>query len=126
MDNKFEYNYEAPTSEERKEIENIRNRYVENNLGSDKLNRIRKLDSLVNNTPMILALSLGVIGSLIFGLGMTFFLYWTESFFWGFPFAIIGTIMMIISYPIYKRVHKKLKDKYKEEIIKLSNSLLEE
>ena len=126
MDNKFEYNYEAPTSEERKEIESIRNRYVENNLGSDKLNRIRKLDSLVNNTPMILALSLGVIGSLIFGLGMTFFLYWTESFFLGFPFAIIGIIMMVISYPIYKRVHKKLKDKYKEEIIELSNSLLEE
>ncbi len=126
MDNKFEYNYEAPTSKEREEIESIRNRYVENNLGSDKLNRIRKLDSLVNNTPMIIALSLGVIGSLIFGLGMTFFLYWTESFFWGFPFAIIGTIMMVISYPIYKRVHKELKDKYKEEIIELSNSLLEE
>lgn len=126
MDNKFEYNYEAPTSEERKEIESIRNRYVENNLGSDKLNRIRKLDSLVNNTPMILALSLGVIGSLMFGLGMTFFLYWIEFFFCGFPFAIIGIIMMVISYPIYKRVHKKLKDKYKEEIIELSNSLLEE
>lgn len=109
---------------EKKYVEKTLKNYEEK--GFTKLDELKNLDKLAKRRATVFAYVFGVIGTLILGLGMTFFLYWTESFFWGFPFAIIGTIMMVISYPIYKRVHKKLKDKYKEEIIELSNSLLEE
>lgn len=121
--NDFEYRYVAPTATERREIENIKNSYMPKEETQTKLMLIRKLDSKVRNIPTIVSLILGVIGILMFGLGLTFILEW-KIFVWGVIIGVLGVIPMAISYPIYLKTKKCLKNKYSEEIIKLSDELL--
>ncbi|MFQ6772860.1 MAG: hypothetical protein ACLRFG_00080, partial [Clostridia bacterium] len=80
--NDFEYNYVAPTSEERKEIESIRNAYIKPTASSGKLEKLRRLDFKVKNTPIIVALVMGVVGILTFGVGLTMMLEW-NIILWG-------------------------------------------
>ena len=121
--NDFEFNYVAPTTEERKEIESIKNHYVAQSNGSNKLNELRKLDSKVKNTPQILALVFGVVGTLVFGLGLSMVLEWNITI-WGCIVSSLGFIPTILAYPIYKLSYSKLKKKYSAKIIKLSEELL--
>ena len=72
---------------------------------------------------MILGLSFGIIGSLIFGLGLTCVLEW-EKIVLGIIISCIGLIIISVAYPIYNIIYKHLKNKYSERIIKLSNELL--
>jgi len=125
MKDKFEYNYTAPTVNERKEIESIRNQYLPKDNYNLTLEKLRKLDNKVKQTPLIYGLTFGVIGLLLFGLAMSFFLEITNLWYLGIPSAIIGVIIMALAYPVYNKVYTKLKNKYKDEIIKLSNELLE-
>lgn len=126
MSEKFEYKYEAPSVEERKEIENIRGQYLPKDKTMSKLERLRYLDQKVKTFPYILSLSLGVIGLLLFGVCMCFFLEWFKYWYIGIPFGILGTIMIIVAYPAYLKSLAKMKARYGEEIIALSNELLNE
>lgn len=126
MSNKFEYNYTAPTIEERKEIDRIRNQYLPHDKTMNKMERLRYLDNKVKTIPMILSLSFGVIGLLLFGTGLTFFLEWSSYWYIGIPFGIIGVVLIALAYPIYKKILTKQKSKYSAEIIELSNELLKE
>lgn len=72
MGNKeFNYTYKAPTEEERREIESIKRQYEEPKIEEGKLERLRKLNNYVNGQATALALVSGVLGLLIFGLGLT-------------------------------------------------------
>lgn len=126
MSKKFEYKYSAPTMEERKEIDSIRSQYLPKEQVMTKIERLRYLDNKVKNTPLVWSLSFGVVGALIFGLGLTFYLEWTSFWYVGIPFSIIGLILAIIAYPLYKKMLEKYKSKYGKEIIELSNELLDE
>ena len=119
-DNDFKFNYKAPTTAERREIEGIRNSYLK---PSDKLALLRKLDGKVKNLPMVIALTLGTIGLFVFGLGVTMVLEW-GLLVWGIIVGVFGLPFMIIAYPIYNIMVRYLKDKYSEEILKLSEELL--
>lgn len=127
MKEKFEYKYNAPSMEERKEIDNIRNQYLPKEEVS-KFELLKRLHRKVNETPIIVGLSLGIIGTLLFGTGLSFFLVEEFASFWfvGIPFSILGIVGIAFAYPIYKKIHNKLKEKHKEEIINLSNELLNE
>ena len=124
MSDKFKFEYNAPTEKERKEIESIRNQYLPKDEKNRKFEELKQLDHKVKNIPIIFAISLGVIGTLIFGLGLTFFLEWIELFVFGIPCAIVGLILVILAYPLYVKISIKLKNKYRDEIINLSNELL--
>ena len=122
--NDFEYKYIAPTNEERKEIESIKNSYLTQSSFTDsKLNKLRKLDSKVKNIPVIISLVLGVVGTLILGLGMSMVLEW-NLILWGIIVGAVGVVPTICAYPAHKFWSKKLKKKYSAEIINLSNELL--
>jgi len=122
--NDFEYKYVAPTNEERKEIENIKNSYLTQSSFTDsKLNKLRKLDGKVKNIPVIISLVLGIVGTLIFGLGMSMALEWNLTL-WGIIVSAVGFVPTICAYPAYKFWSKNLKKKYSAEIINLSNELL--
>ena len=120
--NDFEYSYSAPTAEERKEIESIKNNYTKTST-STKLEKLRKLDNKVKQTPTILALVIGIIGTLVFGLGMAMVLEWSLIVF-GVFIGVIGFIVLILAYPIYNKISTGLTNKYKDEILKLSDELL--
>ncbi len=125
MSNQFNFKYTAPTEEERKEIDSIRSRYAPKTQKEDKLERLRRLDELVKSVPTVWALVLGVLGVLIFGLGLAMILEW-NIYVWGIAVMVIGSVPMAIAYPVYKKLLTKYKDRYGEEILRLSEELLNE
>ena len=74
MAEKFEYNYSAPTTQERKEIESIRSKYLPKEKVDSKIERIKYLDNKISNTKIIFSLTFGIISLLLFGTGLSFFL----------------------------------------------------
>lgn len=124
MKEKFEYKYESPTIEEKKEIESIRKQYLPKESCQSKIEQLKELDKKVKNIPTILGLSCGIFGVLLFGLGMSFFLEIVEYWYLGIPSSILGTIVMLLSYPVYNSVHSKLRNKYGQKIIELSDEIL--
>lgn len=122
-ENHFEYSYSAPTSEERKEIESIRNNYIKKDNINEKLDRLRKIDGKVRETPGLISLIIGISGILIFGLGLAMILEW-KILAWGIVVSVVGVAAMFIAYPIYIKLDKRMRDKYLDEILKLSDELL--
>ena len=120
--NKFKYTFSSPTEDERKEIESIKKQYSPSNQQS-KLERLRKLDKKVKNVPIIISLLLGIIGTLIFGLGITMVLEW-NLLWWGVGVALVGIIPIASAYFVYNLVFTRLKNNYSEEILTLSEELL--
>ena len=125
MSNQFNYKYTAPTEEERKESASIRRQYVQQEHTETKIERLRRLDALVKNAATIWSLCLGIGGCLIFGLGLTMILEW-NLIRWGVILCAVGAIPMGIAYPVYKAVLKKYKNRHGEEILRLSEELLNE
>ena len=125
MNNQFNFKYTAPSQEERKEIDSIRRQYAPQEKTETKLERLRRLDGLVKNTAIIWSLVLGVVGTLVLGLGLTMILEWS-IWLWGIVLMVIGSVPMAIAYPIYNKLLKKGKTKYGDEILRLSEELLNE
>ena len=125
MNDQFNFKYTAPTEEERKEIDSIRRQYAPQEKTESKIERLRRLDALVKNTAIIWSLVLGVVGTLILGLGLTMILEW-NIWLWGIVLMAVGSIPIALAYPVYKRVLKKYKNRYGEEILRLSEELLNE
>ena len=125
MNNQFNFKYTAPSQEERKEIDSIRRQYVPQEKTETKIEKLRRLDALVKSVPTIWSLVLGVVGTLVLGLGLTMILEW-NMWLWGIILMAVGSIPMAIAYPIYKGVLKKYKNRYGEEILRLSEELLNE
>lgn len=123
-DGKFKYGYNAPTKEERREIEDVRRRYRESE-EQNGLERLRKLDAAVKNPPVVWGLTLGIIGVLIFGTGLTMVLEWSMLL-CGVVVMFSGCVLMAAAYPVYNVVYASKKKKYSEEILKLSDELLGE
>lgn len=119
---KFEYTYAAPTESERREIESIRKAYLPDEAG-EKLRRLRKLNARVRNTAMSVSLSLGVVGLLLFGAGMSLTLSF-GSYAAGIALAALGIVPIALAYPVFNRLLRRGKKKYGAEILRLSEELL--
>ena len=124
-ENKFEYSYSAPTEEERREIEDIKKQYAPSETKEDSLTRLRHLNKKVNNPPKIFAYCFGIARLLILGLGMTMVLEWS-LYIWGSVVGAIGSALMCITHLIYKALLNRRKKLYGQDIIDLSNDLLNE
>lgn len=122
-DGKFQYRYEAPTEEERREILSIRSNYLAEEKNVGKLERLRLLDRKVRSSATAASIGLGVVGCLIFGLGMALTLEW-ELFAAGIATSAAGCIPIAAAYSVYRLVLEKNKKKYGAEILKLSDELL--
>ncbi len=122
-ENKFEFSYTAPTERERKEAESLRKKYLPKEEDTNAMEKLRALDKKVQTIPRIWALALGIVGTLIFGTGLTMILEW-ELLLWGAVVSVVGLIPLGLAYPVYKRRLKKLTDKHREEILALSEGIL--
>lgn len=125
MGNKFRIDYDG-NDEIKKEVESIKNAYLEKSKMQKELEELRKIDFKVNNIPLVVSLSFGIIGVLLFGLSMSIFLEFKKGYVWGIISAILGVIMIILAYPIYNLILKRLKNKYKDKIFELSDKILKE
>lgn len=119
----FKYTYRAPTIDERKEVESIRKQYLPETKQEQNISKLIKLDRKVKTVPQVIALTIGIVGILVFGLGLTMVLEWNLTIF-GVIVGIVGAVFMSVNYFIYKAIYNKFKNKYGEEIIKLSEEIL--
>ena len=118
--NTFNYNYSAARN---KEVESIRNKYMPRE--ESKLERLKKLDSRVQGGGMIESLSIGIIGALVFGVGLCFFLDVFAGAAWlSALFMILGTLIMIPAYPVYRKVARKTTAELTPEILRLSEEII--
>lgn len=121
----FRYTYSAPTESERREIEDIQKQYAPADPADDKMARMRRLNARVRNISVSAAISLGIVGLLLFGAGMSLTLSW-GYYLAGILTSVAGIAVMAAANPVYKAVLKKCKNKYGEEILRLTRELLNE
>lgn len=122
--NQFTYSYQSLSIDEQKDVRNIRNRYLKKDKIEEKKIKLQKLDKRVKHLPIVILSISIVIGTLIFGTGLAYILTF-EKLEIGVPISIIGIVVIVLSFFIKKMVQKKLKYKYKDEIIALANEILE-
>lgn len=122
MDNetKFEYTYSSKVNEE---VEHIKKKYLPKD--EDKLEQLRKLDRSAERPGMIVAITVGMIGILVFGTGMSLSLVWTETkLVLGIVVSLVGAVLMGAALPLNKIITKRQRAKIAPQIIALSEELL--
>lgn len=119
----FNFKYSAPTEHERREIEDIRRQYINEESSESPEERLFRLHNRVTGSATAFGLCFGVIGTLIFGAGLAAILEWS-LWLLGIPACIVGAVTAAIAYPIYRHVLSKNRAKYSAEIIKLSDEIL--
>lgn len=125
---RFVYTYTAPTAEERREIEGIRSRYSGPGAAEQKLEYVRRLDRRVRSLPNALAVTLGVVGILVFGGGLALCLEgaFAGAVAAGAVIAAFGAVLMACAKPVHSVLFKRMKAKYGDTIVKLTSELLGE
>lgn len=116
----FRYTYSA---KEQEEIKKIREKYIPKE--ENKMEQLRRLDQEVTRKGTSYSILIGVIGSLLLGLGMSCIMVWQGI--WFIPGIIIGVIGMAIvatAYPVYNIVTKREREKIAPEIIRLTEELI--
>ncbi len=117
----FEYTYSAP---EQDEIRRLREKYSPKDEREQKLQRLRSLDASVGRKAATVSIVLGVIGTLVLGIGMCCCLVWTELFLVGIPVGLAGIAGIALAYPVYKRTEEKERLRIAPEILRLTDELL--
>ena len=116
----FVYRYSA---KQNKEIEEIRKKYLPKE--ESPIDTLRKLDRSVQNAGMIESLSIGIIGCLIFGIGMCFgFEVFAGASWLAVLFCLIGALVMLPAYPIYRLLARKTKERLSPKILSLSEEII--
>ena len=116
----FNYNYSAARN---KEVESIRRKYMPSE--ESRLERLKGLDLRVQTAGMIEGLCLGTVGALVFGLGMCFFLDVFAGASWlALLLMLLGTVIMLPAYPIYRRVAQRTRAELTPEILRLSEEII--
>lgn len=119
MDAVFSYNYSA---EQNREVQEIRKRYMPKE--ESKLEELKRLDRKVQSSGQARAISIGIIGALIFGTGMCFALgALGSSMLLGITIGLLGVLVMLPAYPVYLKCRSKAKAAHQERILELAAEL---
>lgn len=119
----FEYNYSAS---EHQEIRRIKEKYQPEKKETNKFELLKKLDKDAEKPGTIVSLILGVIGTLVLGVGMCCTMVWNSSviiFVSGIVVGIAGIAMVSFAYPVYKKITLKRREKIAPQIIALASEL---
>ncbi len=117
----FEYTYSAP---EQEEIRRIREKYMPKDEREQKLEQLRRLDASVTEKATALSLALGILSTLVMGVGMCCCLVWTEYFVLGIVVGCTGIGGIAAAYPVYKRTAEKERQRVAPEILRLTEELM--
>lgn len=119
---KYSYSYSA---QENKEIKRIREKYTEPSERETKLEQLHRLDESVTKSAQAVSLTVGILGALILGFGMSCIMVWSEKMFVpGIIFGIIGIVISVLAYPIYKIKAEKKRKEIAPLILKLTDELI--
>jgi hypothetical protein len=108
----------------------IRTQYVEKE--STELDALRTLDTKVKRPANTFAYIFGSIGAIVMGCGMSLIMtdiakiigLGGNTIVLGTVIGIVGMLIAVINYPIYKAMLKSRKSKYAAEIITLSDKII--
>ena len=123
----FRYTYSAKQQEE---INKIRDKYITPE--EDKMEQLRRLDQSVTKKAGMAALTAGIIGALILGLGMSFAMTDLGEVFGSYRIGLIvgimvggiGIVLVSCAYPIYNRAIRREREKIAPEILSLTDELM--
>ena len=121
----FRYTYSAP---QQQEVESIRKKYLPKE--EDKMELLRHLHKQPTQKAQAASITIGVIGTLIMGTGMS--LAMTElgavlgnlAMILGTLIGIAGMLLVALAYPVYNRVLKTEQQRIAPEILRLTDELL--
>ena len=110
-------------------VQKIRTQYTEK---SDmRLDELKKLDAKVKRPANVFGYTFGSISAIIMGSGMSLVMTdigamigMNETMVPGIVIGVIGMVMALANYPIYKSILTSRKAKYADKIIALSNEML--
>lgn len=118
----FIYRYSA---KENKEVQEIRRKYLPRE--ESKLEELKRLDDMVQNSGTPESLCFGIGGALVFGLGLCLAMQIIGSgaflIVLGVLLGIVGMGGMLIAYPVYRKVFDKTKQKFSPRILELTAEL---
>ena len=128
QENAFTYTYSAKQQEE---IRKIREKYEDPK--EDKIEQLKRLDASATNKATMKSLTVGVIGMLIMGTGMSLVL--TDLYailgmtkmtgmILGIGVGLAGMVLAGIAYPVYKQALTKERERIAPEILRLADELM--
>ena len=119
IQNTFNYTYSATQQDE---VKRIRDKYIPRE--ESPMEQLRKLDKSAETPGMVLALCIGITGTLLLGIGMCCTMVWTRFFVLGIIIGVIGILGIAAAYPLFVRTTKKQREKLAPQILKLSEELM--
>lgn len=128
----FRYTYSA---KEQEELRRIREKYAsrEENKEENKMEQLRKLDASVTRKATVVALVMGILGTLVMGIGMSFTMTELGSYIGirgmfamilGIVIGVIGMTFAGCAYPVYRSVLRKERERIAPEMLRLADELM--
>lgn len=127
----FSFSYSA---KEQKEIQTIRSKYAPPAPANDKeqmMERLRALDGAVARKASAISLTMGIIGALLLGLGMSLIttnlsvtIGIDDPMIPGIIIGLLGIGVASLSYPVYTAVTRRERARIAPEILHLTDELL--
>ena len=117
----FSFTYSAKQQDE---VRRIQQKYLPRE--QDKLERLRELDKQAERKATMLAVTVGVIGTLMLGIGMTCATVLTEYFIPGIFIGVLGILILSLALPLYRRLVKKQREKVAPQVLALTKELMHE
>lgn len=111
------------TSNERdkKRAEQIRRQYIPRDV--NKAEKLEEVHKKVKTPGMVVSIVIGIIGALIMGAGMSMIMVYNQMAS-GLILSAPGIIAVLLAYPVYELITNSRKAKYADEIIRLSDELI--
>lgn len=110
-------------------VQKIRTQYTERE--NTQLDALKALDKKVKKPANVFAVVFGIISAVVMGSGMSLVMTDIGSIigiespmFPGIIIGVVGLVMALLTYPMYKKIFNSRKEKYASEIIKLSDSIM--
>ena len=122
----FSYTYSAKQQEE---IKAIRKKYEAPE--ENKMEQLRRLDASATQKATIRSMTVGIIGALIMGLGMSISMTDIGTVFGSFlsmlvgiVIGVLGIVLVCLAYPTYQRTLKAERERISPEVLRLSDELM--
>lgn len=107
----------------------IRTQYMEKQ--PSELDALRELDAKVKRPANVFAYTFGVISAIVMGVGMSLVMTdvgasigLANAMVPGIIIGVVGMAMAIVNYPIYKGILASRKEKYADQILTLSEKIM--
>lgn len=110
-------------------VQKIRTQYAEKD--HTQLDELKKLDAKVKRPANVFAYIFGSIGAIVMGSGMSLVMTdigsvvgVEDTMTTGIVIGVVGMLMAIINYPVYKGILSSRRKKYADQIMKLSDKIM--